>query len=79
MENEFRTERANNAAAGIIAVMQTGKWVDRNSMLKRFREAGYDERMSERKVNALIALNTDIRHFSRWEKRGELFGYGYGV
>lgn len=75
---EFRSPRAEKAAAGIITVMASGGWVTRAWIVNRFVEAGYCERLANRKADALIALNTDIRHPSRWEPRGDRFGYGYG-
>lgn len=72
---EFRNARSNDAAAGIIAVMETGKWVTREFIVERFMQAGYCESMAERKADALIALNTDIRHWSRWEKQGNAYRY----
>ena len=74
----FRTERAANAVRGIFAVMDTGRFLTRAFFVQRFREAGYVQRMAEAKADALIAVNTDIRHWSRFDVRGTGEGTAYG-
>lgn len=77
-QRALRSPRAAKAAEGILKVTMSGAWITRAFMVNRFVEAGYCERLANDKADALIAINTDIVHPSRWEARGDLFGYGYG-
>jgi hypothetical protein len=71
--------RAKQAATGVIAAMQTGAWMTKPMIAKRFVDAGYCARIAANYADDMVAKNTDIQHFSRWEQRGEAFGYGYGI
>jgi len=50
--------------------MDCGKWFTQKQIVKRFIDGGYAEALATRYADALIAANTDIQHFSRWEIRG---------
>ena len=68
------TPRAKRCIEGIFAVMQTGRWISRPFIEKRFCEAGYAPALAARKAEALIVANTDIQHFSRWTTRSGSYG-----
>ena len=58
--------RAQKAIAGIFAVLDSGAFIDRAFIVRRFAEAGYAAHLAERNADRLIAANTDIQHHSRW-------------
>ena len=62
----FDRPRAKAAIAGIFAVLSSGGCIDRAFIVRRFIEGGYAEHLAIRYAETLIALNTDINHFSRW-------------
>lgn len=66
------SDRFNRCAAGIFAVMHTGRLVDRPFIVNRFLEAGYVPRLAERNADRLIALNTNGRplHVGGWDTFG---------
>lgn len=75
------TPRAKTAIAGIFAAMGSGAYFNRQEIVKRFADAGYCDRLAEKAADALIAANTDIRHWSRWEVwgTGDQLTYSYQV
>ncbi|MGB0873645.1 MAG: hypothetical protein ACPGSE_00180 [Synechococcus sp.] len=62
--------RARKAALGIMAVLDSGAFIDRAFIVRRFAEAGYAPHLAERHADSLIAANTDIQHHSRWSVWG---------
>lgn len=62
--------RAQKAIAGIFAVLDSGAFIDRAFIVRRFAEAGYAAHLAERNADRLIAANTDIQHHSRWSVWG---------
>jgi len=66
----FTRPRAKRVIQGIFTAMDCGKWFTRKQIVQRFMDGGYAEALATRYADALIAANTDIQHFSRWEIRG---------
>ena len=66
----FTRPRAKKVIQGIITAMDCGKWFTQKQIIQRFIDGGYAEELATRYADALIAANTDINHFSRWEIRG---------
>ena len=66
----FERPRAKRVIQGIFAAMDCGKWFTQKQIVQRFIDGGYAEALATRYADALIAANTDIQHFSRWEIRG---------
>ena len=62
----LNSTRAKTVISGIFAVLDSGAYIDRAFIVRRFIEGGYCERLAERGATALIAANTDIQHHSRW-------------
>jgi hypothetical protein len=62
----LNSTRAKTVIAGIFDVLDSGVYIDRAFIVRRFVEGGYCERLAERGATALIAANTDIQHHSRW-------------
>jgi hypothetical protein len=62
----LNSPRAKTVIAGIFAVLDSGAYIDRAFITRRFIEGGYCERLALRYTDALIAANTDIPHHSRW-------------
>ena len=75
------TTRAKTVIRGIFAVLDSGAYIDRAFIVRRFIEGGYSERLAERGATALIAANTDIQHFSRWKiwGTGDRLTYSYSA
>lgn len=70
--------KAEKAVRGIFAVMDTGRFLSREFFVQRFREAGYVQRLAEQRADWLIALNTDIDHWSRFRVKGTQGKETYG-
>ena len=66
----FERPSAKRVIQGIFAAMDYGKWFTQEQIVQRFINGGYAEALATRYADALIAANTDIQHFSRWEIRG---------
>ena len=66
----FERPRAKRVIKGIFTAMDCGKWLTQKQIVQRFIDGGYAEALATRYADALIAANTDIQHFSRWEIRG---------
>ena len=62
--------RATKVIHGILTAMDCGKWFTKQDIILRFINGGYGGQLATRYADALIAANTDINHFSRWEVRG---------
>jgi hypothetical protein len=58
--------RVKGVVTGIFAVLASGAYIDRAFIVRRFIEGGYAEHLAARYADTLIAVNTDIQHFSRW-------------
>ncbi len=59
-----------NYNIGKIKIKIVDKWFTQKQIVQRFIDGGYAEALATRYADALIAANTDIQHFSRWEIRG---------
>lgn len=70
--------KAEQAVRGIFAVMDTGRFLSRDFFVQRFLEAGYVQRLAEQRADWLIALNTDINHWSRFRVVGTQGKETYG-
>ncbi len=68
------THRADKALKGIIKVLQSGAFINRAFIVKRFEQAGYCTRLAERHADKVISDNTDIQHWSRWQIWGTIKG-----
>ena len=66
----FTRPRAKKIIQGIFTAMDSGKWFTQKQIIQRFINGGYANQLAARYADALIAANTDINHFSRWEVRG---------
>jgi len=62
----FSRPRAKTVVTGIFAVLASGAYIDRAFIVRRFAEAGYADHLAARYADTMIAINTDIVHFSRW-------------
>jgi len=66
----FERPRAKRVIQGIFTAMDCGKWFTQEQITQRFIDGGYGGELATRYADALIAANTDINHFSRWQVEG---------
>ena len=70
IQMNFTRPRAKKVIQGIFTAMNCGKWFTKQDITLRFINGGYGGELATRYADALIAANTGINHFSRWEVRG---------
>ena len=70
ISNELHKTKSKKVIQGIFTAMDCGKWFTKQDITLRFINGGYGGELATRYADALIAANTDINHFSRWEVRG---------
>ena len=70
----FNTERGQRVIYGIFSVLMSGAAIDREFIVKRFMQGGYGEAYSIRLALALIELNTDTDHWTKWNVFGTIPG-----
>ena len=66
--------RARKVIEGINAVLNSGAFINREFIVNRFIDANFVPAFAERQADKLIAQNTDIDHFSRWQIWGTVKG-----
>ena len=74
VSHPFSSPTATKVIRGIATCLSTGRAIDRAFIVRRFAEGGYADHLAERYADRLIAANTDIKHWSRWEVYGTIPG-----
>ena len=61
---------ARAVVVGIRALLASGGYIDRPSIIRRFVEGGIAEPLASRYADTLITCNTDFLHPIRWKVQG---------